>query len=246
MTIATPGRRRAHRHKTFAACPELSTAKVFATLVSDLAVAPDLNQVVSTVLECAVATVHCDWAAIQLQPAGQSPAVSDPCFATTGGSRRVGIGGQPAVMLTSHTAVDQQWPPWSADLFGRGIRSAYVVELTASRSVVGTIAFCATQPDRFGPHDRAAARVLAVHAALAIVAIRTAATLAEAIESSTIIGQALGIVMERCETDNKAAFALLRACSHNTNLTIRDVAQTLVVTRRLPDDPAVPMLGRLP
>ena len=58
--------------------------------------------------------------------------------------------------------------------------------------------------------------------------------LEEALESRTVIGQAVGMLMERYEMESTAAFAALRRTSNELNLKLRDVAEVLVTTRRLP------------
>ena len=55
-----------------------------------------------------------------------------------------------------------------------------------------------------------------------------------AIETRTVIGQAIGIVMERYDLDEDRAFSVLRRISSHENTKLRDVAAQLVATRRLP------------
>lgn len=53
-----------------------------------------------------------------------------------------------------------------------------------------------------------------------------------------VIEQAKGLLMERYDIDPDAAFAVLARLSQHTNRKLKDVAAELVVTRRLPEDPA--------
>ncbi|MFL6106612.1 MAG: ANTAR domain-containing protein [Marmoricola sp.] len=57
------------------------------------------------------------------------------------------------------------------------------------------------------------------------------------------VEQAKGILMERYSISDEAAFAVLRRHSQNSNRKLREVAQELVVTRRLPEDPTVTSKG---
>jgi AmiR/NasT family two-component response regulator len=59
-------------------------------------------------------------------------------------------------------------------------------------------------------------------------------TLAQAIDARKLIGQAMGILMERFDLDGNRAFEVLRRYSQDTNTKLRDVAQQLVDTRTLP------------
>jgi AmiR/NasT family two-component response regulator len=55
-----------------------------------------------------------------------------------------------------------------------------------------------------------------------------------ALDSRKLIGQAQGILMERFHLDDTRAFEVLRRYSQDNNIKLRDVAQTIVDTRRLP------------
>jgi AmiR/NasT family two-component response regulator len=54
------------------------------------------------------------------------------------------------------------------------------------------------------------------------------------VESRTVIGMALGILMERYEVDQQQAFAHLRRASSWENRKLADIAQELVSTRSMP------------
>ncbi|WP_185447282.1 GAF and ANTAR domain-containing protein [Kribbella qitaiheensis] len=204
---------------------QLPTATKFAALAVDLAATRDLDQVLAKVLRFAMADVHCDSATIRLQPTGRWPAImvtSDPPDAQ-------------ASLLQ---------PTGGHEETGAGVRSVQVVELAVGQTVLGAIAFYAAQSTRFTPADTATAKLLAVHAALAIASVRSAVNLSEAIDSRALIGQAQGIVMERLEVDGEEAFALLRRCSQDDNRKLRDIAHDLVITRRLPGEQLRPGPGR--
>ena len=49
-----------------------------------------------------------------------------------------------------------------------------------------------------------------------------------------LVGQAMGILMERFDMDADRAFAVLKRYSQDTNTKLRDVAQQLIDTRKLP------------
>ena len=57
------------------------------------------------------------------------------------------------------------------------------------------------------------------------------------------VEQAKGILMERYSISAEAAFGVLRRHSQNTNRKLRSIAEDLVATRQLPDDPAGPEPG---
>jgi AmiR/NasT family two-component response regulator len=64
--------------------------------------------------------------------------------------------------------------------------------------------------------------------------------MAEAVDARKLVGQAMGILMERFDLDADRAFAVLQRYSQNGNVKLRDVAQQLIDTRKLPHPPANP------
>jgi AmiR/NasT family two-component response regulator len=58
--------------------------------------------------------------------------------------------------------------------------------------------------------------------------------LAAAVDARKLVGQAMGILMERFDLDGDRAFAILKRYSQDTNTKLRDVAQTLIDSRKLP------------
>ena len=58
--------------------------------------------------------------------------------------------------------------------------------------------------------------------------------LTEALHRRTVIGQALGLLMERFGIDEAQAFAFLSRCSSHQNRKLYDIAVEFVETRELP------------
>jgi len=75
---------------------------------------------------------------------------------------------------------------------------------------------------------------MAAMAAVALARSINDEQLAAAIETRTVIGQAIGMVMERYRLDEDRAFSVLRRISSQENVKLRDVAKQLVSTRDLP------------
>ena len=55
--------------------------------------------------------------------------------------------------------------------------------------------------------------------------------MAQAVDARKLVGQAMGILMERFDLDGDRAFEVLKRYSQDNNLTLRDVANHLVHTR---------------
>jgi AmiR/NasT family two-component response regulator len=89
-------------------------------------------------------------------------------------------------------------------------------------------------PDAFDVDDEAIAHILARHASVAVASARHEETMAQAVDARKLVGQAMGILMERFDVDGDRAFAILKRYSQDTNTKLRDVAQHLIDTRKLP------------
>ena len=147
-----------------------------------------------------------------------------------------------AVELDSFVVVDtleeQRWSTWCKRVGKElGIRSVLSIRLTTPSSRIGALNLFGFEPHRFTRDDAEIAHVLAGHASVALATTKTEAHLWQAIDARKLIGQAQGMLMERFELDEQQAFAVLRRYSQHHNIKLRDVAERLIRTRRLPDDP---------
>ena len=108
-------------------------------------------------------------------------------------------------------------------------------ELTADRGRrLGSINVYWTDRREFVDDELAFVNIFARHAALALEGSLDKAGLNVALDSRKRIGQAQGILMERFGLDEAAAFEVLRRYSQDHNIKLRDVAENLVTTRKLP------------
>lgn len=136
--------------------------------------------------------------------------------------------------LVTDLRSERRWPAWSPRVARLGIISILAVELGTTGQRVGSINLYGRQPDQFDHDDVAFAHVFAQHAAVALRTANQVAGLRTALGTRTLIGQAEGILMERYEIDEDSAFSILRRFSQDANIKLRDVAQHVVSTRRLP------------
>lgn len=115
-----------------------------------------------------------------------------------------------------------------------GVRSMLCTRLFTHEHTLGALNLYAEADDAFIEEDRDYARALAAHAAVAVAASQQIEGLKIAVDHRTTIGKALGIIMERYEIDDTAAFRLLHRLASDNNRKIYDLADELVRTRRLP------------
>jgi GAF domain-containing protein len=137
-------------------------------------------------------------------------------------------------VLIRDTAVETRWRGWSTEAAALGLRSVLSVRLRTPTATIGALNLFDTEVDRFGIEDDAVAQLLANHAAVAVANARSESTLWRAIDARKLIGQAQGILMERFDLTDEQAFAVLRRYSQDNNVKLRDVAQRLIDTRKLP------------
>ncbi|MDX6360481.1 MAG: hypothetical protein QOH37_3535 [Nocardioidaceae bacterium] len=137
-------------------------------------------------------------------------------------------------VLVDDTWEEARWPTWASLAAELGFRSMIGTRLYTSQRTVGSLNLYDTRPHQFSASDVQVAHVLARHAAIALSRVQESAHLWRAIDARKLIGQAQGIVMERYDLEAERAFEVLRRYSQNNNIKLRDVAQMVVDTRRLP------------
>ena len=137
--------------------------------------------------------------------------------------------------VVADTALDRRWPDWSRSALALGLRSALAVRLATLGPVHGTLLVVATEPAAFDAAAVQRVRLLAVHAATALVTKQQQENLWQAVDARKLIGQAQGMLMERFGLDTDQAFGVLLRYSQDRNLKLRTVAEQLIEERTLPE-----------
>jgi GAF domain-containing protein len=138
------------------------------------------------------------------------------------------------IVRVPDAARDTRWPDWAARAAALGLRSVLHLPLRVGRETVGVLSVYHERPDAFTADDEAVAHILARHASVAVATARQVQNLGAALDARKVVGQAMGILMERFDLDSDHAFAVLRRYSQDYNLKLRDVAERLIETRCLP------------
>ena len=222
----------------------MAIAAGFAQLAVDLYDAAGMAETVGRVLEFAVRLTGGDCAGVVLVHRGGYVSTAGVTDARVVQADRLQLeyGEGPCVpvsrvhdsVVVCDTVVDRRWPRWSPRVAEVGLRSVLTVWLFTTRSTLGALSLYATRPGQFSAANEATARLLAVHASVAVATVQQASTLAQALEARTLIGQAQGLLMERFAIDADRAFAVLRRYSQDNNLKLRAVAGQLLATGQLP------------
>ncbi len=219
-------------------------AEDFSQLALEMHEAESMDETVQAVVEFALQALNCDYAGVALRTARghpEVPAVTDPTVAEIYHFQMAGTAGPLVECMRDRTTVsvpdivqETRWPEWSEKVLGLGVRSVLDVPLWTGSGTVGVLCLYSTQPDAFGPDEIAVAYILARHAAVAVAAARREADLRVAVDARKLVGQAMGILMERYNLTSDHAFLVLRRYSQDTNTKLREVAQQLIDSRRLP------------
>ncbi|MFF0266796.1 GAF and ANTAR domain-containing protein [Kribbella sp. NPDC004536] len=224
--------------------PDLAnSADTFARLAIELHDAPGVEETIEAVVQFAQQALSCTHAGVALYTRGSQAeiaAVTDPVvtryyelqIAAESGPLITALRERSTVLIRD-TSTDERWP----DLAASGIRSVLDVPLAtgdAPRHPVGVLGLYSDEPDAFTADDEAIAHILAQHASVAVASARHEETMAQAVDARKLVGQAMGILMERFDVDGDRAFAILKRYSQDTNTKLRDVAQQLIDTRKLP------------
>jgi GAF domain-containing protein len=213
--------------------------------------AGSVTDTLSSVVDLAVATIDgCDFAGIFFLVDGAvvTPAHTDPLVIEVDAFQQA-AGQGPCLDTVAHRmafyaedlSTDLRWPSFSSLAAGAGIRSVLALPLSADVQL-GALNLYARFPIAFGVVDRAKAAILASLASLALSVAqshedeeRRALNFQTALSSREIIGEALGILMERERINADQAFDVLRRASQHLNIKLREVAQNLVDTGEDPD-----------
>ncbi|WP_233712440.1 GAF and ANTAR domain-containing protein [Kribbella turkmenica] len=221
-----------------------AVADEFARLATELHDVGGVEETADAVVEFALHALHCTCAGV-LMVSGRHPQVlasTDPRIAklyhlqveADEGPVIAAIRKESTVVIDD-VATDTRWPAaWIAQARAEDIRTVVHLPLIVGARVTAVLSLFSDRPHAFDADDLAVAHILARHATVAIANARQEATMARAIDARKLVGQAMGILMERYDLDGGHAFEVLKRYSQQHNRKLRDVAQELIDTRRLP------------
>jgi len=121
-----------------------------------------------------------------------------------------------------------RWPAFSAAIADIGVRSRMAFLLYTSVDNLGALNCYSDRADVFDRDAEQIAQLFATHAGIAFGQARTEQQLHQGLASRKVIGQAIGIVMERFHIDEDHAFQFLVRRSRDSNVKLAIVAADLV------------------
>jgi GAF domain-containing protein len=133
-----------------------------------------------------------------------------------------------SMVLVEELADDTRWPRYVPRAVEAGIRAQLGVQLFTSEETLGGLNFYSTTTSAIDPDAPHHAQLFATHAALALDHARHADQANEAMPTRQLIGQAVGILMERFEITEERAMYLLVRVGTAGQLKLREVAREVV------------------
>lgn len=130
--------------------------------------------------------------------------------------------------LVQHARQEQRWPQFIPEAVRRGLRSQLALQLYFDDRTVAGLNMYSTSTDTLEQETVHTAELFAAHAAIALGRVREIDHLNQALASRKVIGQAIGVVMERYGITEHRAFAYLARASSTGNLKLRMVAERIV------------------
>jgi AmiR/NasT family two-component response regulator len=112
--------------------------------------------------------------------------------------------------------------------------------LPLPRRQSGVLSLFSSSPAAFDAAAELVVPVFAARAAIALAHAEKVVQLERAVQSRQVIGQAVGIVMERHRLSEKEAFDTLVKASQESHLKLREVARRVTETGEEPEQAARP------
>lgn len=135
---------------------------------------------------------------------------------------------QGGMVLVPSLRQEQRWPKYAARATEAGVTSQIGIYLGHQGEIHAGLNLYSLTREGIDPEATGIASLFATHAALALGWARTREQLDQALATRKVIGQALGLLMERYTIDEEKAFAFLIRVSSTGNVKLREVAQELV------------------
>lgn len=134
-------------------------------------------------------------------------------------------------VVSPELAKDQRFPRYAATAVRAGIGSQAGIRLFDAPKSRGALNLYAREAGAF--QDLGALAELFRHqSAMAIDYAREIHNLQEAVRTRGLIGQAIGVIMERYKLPDDRAFAFLTRLSQHSNTKLRTIAEQIITTAR--------------
>jgi transcriptional regulator with GAF, ATPase, and Fis domain len=222
---------------------ELDLAQMFAEMATSLEAQPSTEEAVEQAVTLAIEAVHgCEMAGVSWCLRGkrmETPFASDPLVSELD-NLQYKLDEGPIFDATDDDGSDvtvihdarfeKRYPKFAPAAANLGIASMLSCQLSSPRRVIGALNLYSRKPDAFDETAREIARIYAAHASIVLANRSLQADLRVAVDTRGIIGQAMGILIERHKVEPGRAFDMLVTASQRQHLKLREVAAQVVET----------------
>jgi hypothetical protein len=133
---------------------------------------------------------------------------------------------------------ETRWPKYTARLQELGLRSVLACELPLTGQPEGVLTLYSARRHAFGDAAELVVPVFAARASIALTHADRVLNLRRAIGTRQVIGEAVGILMERHRINADDAFERLVSASQNSHVKLRELATRVTETGQEPEDAA--------
>jgi transcriptional regulator with GAF, ATPase, and Fis domain len=220
---------------------ELELAQMFADMAVSIETQRSAAEALEESVRLAVAAIDgAEMAGISWLVRGQkieTPFCTDPLVSQLD-SLQSEFGEGPAIDATiegttsvvDDTSTDERWPKFSRAVADLEISSLLSCQLSSPRRALGSLNLYAYKRNAFDPLCKELAEIYAAHASIVLASRSLENDLRTAVDTRGIIGQAMGILIERHKVTPGQAFDMLVKASQNRHMKLRDVAGYVVQT----------------
>lgn len=127
-------------------------------------------------------------------------------------------------------AADRRWPSYSPRANSLGLGAQLAVRLSSAEGTYTGLNLYSKAVGAFGPEPSQVAQLFSSHARVALGFARELDSLRGAVGTRQVIGEAMGILMERYKLTEDRAFEFLIRTSQTSNVKLRTVAAEIVAT----------------
>jgi GAF domain-containing protein len=203
-----------------------------------------VSRVVKTVPDCdeaAITVLDDGKAAILARNHKTADPTAEPARATLA-EQLIKVGGPLYDCLTygeprriGDLASDHRWPEFGAAAINAGYRSCLFLPLPAVSGSAAAFSLFSAELDAFGSTSYDVVLLFALHAGVAFDNVQLfndsralVEQLRSALTTRTVIGQAQGVLMHRYGIASSVAFDVLKRCSQDANVKLRELSAELV------------------
>jgi GAF domain-containing protein len=217
---------------------ELELAKTFSDIARILIAEADPLATLQRIVALAVATIdNCEHAGISVvegravtsaASSDEVPAALDRIQSETGEGPCIDAIREHQIFQTGRLPEERRWPTFTPRAVAESnIESVLSLRLFAE-DTMGALNLYSTQRDAFEDRDVVVATVFAAHAAVAWSTSQTIQNLKGGLATRQLIGQAVGLLMERQNMTETDALDALKRASQRLNIKLREVAERIV------------------